>query len=133
MMQSLMAMMVCCGNGAVRRGEKGGGKKSGKGARSYIKKRNCATLERNMPKGSCKVLVLLVHPRTTDEQFEGHMKQAGPIIAVHWTGKTSAEVLYKEKASEAKAAELHGTTIHGCSCKKICIVIDKIIKIKYSY
>merc|ERR1712086_443676 len=50
---------------------------------------------------------------TTDEQFEGHMKQAGPIHKVEWITKGKAIVVYKKKASVAKAAALDNTTIDG--------------------
>merc|ERR1711901_18033 len=67
------------------------------------------------PPGSCRVLVLGFDFGTTDEQFEGHMSQAGPIHAVHWVNKGKAVVVYKKKAAKAKAAELNGSTIDGNS------------------
>merc|ERR1719156_416720 len=39
------------------------------------------------PPGSCRVYVIGFDFGTTDEQFEGHMKKAGPIHAVHWISK----------------------------------------------
>merc|ERR1711979_47847 len=65
------------------------------------------------PKGSCRVLVLGFDFGTTDEQFEGHMEQAGPIHAVHWLTKGKAVVVYKKKSSKKKAAELNETVIDG--------------------
>merc|ERR1711941_122790 len=65
------------------------------------------------PAGSCRVLVLGFDFGTTDEQFEGHMKTAGPIHAVHWITKGKAVVVYKKKSSASKAKELDNTTIDG--------------------
>merc|ERR1711953_1232823 len=62
------------------------------------------------PAGSCRVFVIGFDFGTTDEQFEGHMKKAGPIHAVHWVTKGKAIVVYKKKASAAKAADLNNTT-----------------------
>merc|ERR1711879_458775 len=67
------------------------------------------------PKGSCRVLVLGFDFGTTDEQFEAHMKQAGPIHTVHWLNKGKAVVVYRNKSSKVKAGELDGTTIDGNS------------------
>merc|ERR1712188_344356 len=67
------------------------------------------------PPGSCRVYVIGFDFGTTDEQFEGHMKQAGPIHAVHWVSKGKAVVVYKKKASAQKAAALNQTTIDGNS------------------
>merc|ERR1739845_109113 len=65
------------------------------------------------PKGSCRVFVIGFDFGTTDEQFEGHMEQAGPIHAVHWVTKGKAVVVYKNKSSAAKAAALNETIIDG--------------------
>merc|ERR1712046_261663 len=55
------------------------------------------------PAGSGRVFVRGFDFGTTDEQFEGHMSAAGEIHAVHWVTKGSAMVVYKKKASAAKA------------------------------
>merc|ERR1719198_1382746 len=67
------------------------------------------------PEGSVRVLVMGFDFGTTDEQFEGHMGQAGEIHAVHWINKGKAVVVYKEEASAAKAKELDQSTIEGNS------------------
>merc|ERR1719231_1489523 len=87
---------------------KGKGKKRGFG-----KKQRTDGHTDEDPAGSCRVLVLGFDFGTTDEQFEGHMKKAGPIHAVHWITKGKAVVVYKKKGAKAKAAELDGTTIDG--------------------
>merc|ERR1711988_1288776 len=90
--------------GVVRR--KGGGKGGGK-------KQKRTDSRDGDPAGSCRVLVLGFDLGTTDEQFEGHMKKAGPIHTVHWITKGKAVVVYKKKAAATKAATLDGTTIDG--------------------
>merc|ERR1719158_524428 len=92
--------------GTVRR--KGGGKSGGE-------KRKRTDSRDDDPAGSCRVLVLGMDFSTTDEQFEGHMKQAGPIHAVYWIKKGKAVVVYKKQGAAAKAAALDGTTIDGNS------------------
>merc|ERR1711979_13933 len=93
-------------------GGKSGGKK-GSVRKSDGEKRKRTDSRDDDPKGSVRVLVRGFDFGTTDEQFEGHMKQAGPIHAVHWTTKGSAVVVYKKKAAATKAAALDGTTIDG--------------------
>merc|ERR1712232_1203932 len=88
---------------------KGGSKGSGPGG----KKKRTDSHEDEDPAGSCRVFVIGFDFGTTDEQFEGHMKKAGPIHTVHWVTKGKAIVVYKKKASAAKAAELNNTTIAG--------------------
>merc|ERR1719284_1178329 len=96
------------GGGGGRRGNfrKGGGKKGGP-------KRQRTDSRDDDPPGSCRVYVLGMDRGTTDEQFEGHMKQAGPIHTVHWITKCKAVVVYKKKSSAAKALELNETVIEG--------------------
>merc|ERR1719222_1326880 len=105
-------MMGGGGGGGGTRGKfgKGGGKRGGKG-----EERKRTDSREDDPPGSCRVLVMGFDFGTTDEQFEGHMKQAGPIHAVHWCTKAKAVVVYKKKSSKAKAAELDKTTIDGNS------------------
>merc|ERR1712050_457280 len=106
MMQMLKAMM----------GGKGGGKSGGKKGsvrKSDGEKRKRTDSRDDDPPGSCRVLVLGFDFGTTDEQFEGHMEQAGPIHAVHWITKGKAVVVYKKKAAAAKAAALNETIIDG--------------------
>merc|ERR1739845_40027 len=67
------------------------------------------------PAGSARVFVIGFDFGTTDEQFEGHMEQAGPIHTVHWITKGKAVVVYKKKAAAAKAAALDGSTVDGNS------------------
>merc|ERR1712176_44414 len=90
-----------------------GGK--GKKGRGGPKKLRTESHPDEDPAGSCRVLVMGFDFGTTDEQFEGHMKQAGPIHAVHWINKGKAVVVYKKKAAAAKAAALDGSTIEGNS------------------
>merc|ERR1712194_869860 len=90
---------------------KGKGKKGGSGPK---KKRTDSHSDED-PAGSCRVFVIGFDFGTTDEQFEGHMQQAGPIHGVHWVTKGKAIVVYKKKASAAKAAALNETTIEGNS------------------
>merc|ERR1712039_1151335 len=103
-----MGMMGGHGSRKGGAGRKGGGVRKGDG-----EKRKRTDSRDDDPKGSCRVLVLGFDFGTTDEQFEGHMKQAGPIHAVHWLTKGKAVVVYKKKSSAAKAAELDNTTIDG--------------------
>ena len=94
---------------AVKKGKgKGKGKKSGGG-----EKQQRTDTRDGDPAGSCRVFVIGFDFGTTDEQFEGHMEQAGPIHTVHWVTKGKAVVVYKKKASAAKAAALNETTIDG--------------------
>merc|ERR1719229_483687 len=93
-----------------RKGSRKGGVRKGGG-----EKRKRTDSRDDDPKGSCRVFVLGFDFGTTDEQFEEHMKQAGPIHAVHWTTKGSAVVVYKNKQSAAKAAALDNSTIEGNS------------------
>merc|ERR1711879_658316 len=86
----------------------GGGRGGGRG-----QKRKRTESREDDPKGSVRVFVRGFDFGTTDEQFEGHMKQAGPIHAVYWTSKGSAVVVYKRRAAKAKAAALDGTVIDG--------------------
>merc|ERR1712107_424505 len=92
-------------------GKGGKGKCKGKGKKGGQKRTDSHADED--PKGSCRVFVIGFDFGTTDEQFEGHMKQAGPIHAVHWVTKGKAVVVYKKKSSAAKAAELNNTVIDG--------------------
>merc|ERR1739845_110042 len=92
----------------------GGGKVKGKGkGKSGGEKRKRTDSRDDDPKGSVRVLVNGFDFGTTDEQFEGHMEQAGPIHAVHWITKGKAVVVYKKKSSAKKAAELNETIIDG--------------------
>merc|ERR1712204_12422 len=93
----------------------GGKGKGGKGKKGHggPKKQRTDSHEDEDPAGSCRVLVLGFDFGTTDEQFESHMKQAGPIHAVHWVTKGKAVVVYKKKNSKAKAAALNETVIDG--------------------
>eukprot|EP00747_Dinoflagellata_sp_TGD_P047500 gnl/TRDRNA2_/TRDRNA2_145041_c0_seq4.p1 gnl/TRDRNA2_/TRDRNA2_145041_c0~~gnl/TRDRNA2_/TRDRNA2_145041_c0_seq4.p1 ORF type:complete len:187 (-),score=26.95 gnl/TRDRNA2_/TRDRNA2_145041_c0_seq4:91-651(-) len=53
---------------------------------------------------------------TTDEQFEGHMSQAGTIERVQWCTKGSAVVTFSSKAeAETAISTLNATTIPGNS------------------
>merc|ERR1719277_2844808 len=93
-----------------------GGKGKGKSTKvkgGAFEKRKRTDSRDDDPPGSCRVFVRGFDFGTTDEQFEGHMKQAGPIHAVHWTTKGSAVVVYKKKAAAAKAAALDGSIIDG--------------------
>eukprot|EP00928_Gymnodinium_smaydae_P056296 TRINITY_DN396_c0_g1_i1.p2 TRINITY_DN396_c0_g1~~TRINITY_DN396_c0_g1_i1.p2 ORF type:complete len:124 (+),score=32.18 TRINITY_DN396_c0_g1_i1:75-446(+) len=92
---------------------KGKGTSKGKVKGGGFEKRKRTDSRDDDPPGSCRVFVRGFDFGTTDEQFEGHMKQAGPIHAVYWTTKGSAVVVYKKKMSKAKAAALDGTTIDG--------------------
>merc|ERR550537_2001934 len=73
---------------------KKGGKSGGKGK----KRKRTESHEDEDPPGSCRVFVRGFDFGTTDEQFEGHMKQAGPIHAVYWKSKGEAVIVYKKKA-----------------------------------
>merc|ERR1712085_36164 len=88
---------------------KGKGKKGGSGEKP---KRTDSHSDED-PAGSCRVFVIGFDFGTTDEQFEGHMKQAGPIHAVHWITKGKAVVVYKKKNSAVKAAALTESVIDG--------------------
>jgi len=66
------------------------------------------------PAGSGRVFVRGFDFGTSDEQLEGHMSTAGRIHTVHWVNKGNAVVVYKSKASVAKAISmLDNTTIPG--------------------
>merc|ERR1712139_672605 len=85
----------------------------GKGKTGGGKKKRTDSHPDEDPAGSCRVFVIGFDFGTTDEQFEGHMEQAGPIHAVHWVTKGKAIVVYKKKSSAAKAADLTGSIIDG--------------------
>merc|ERR1719203_1779510 len=94
----------------------GGGKSWGKGSFGGKPKRQGGDHKDEDPAGSGRVFVRGFDFGTDDEQFEGHMKAADPIHAVHWVTKGSAVVVYKKKASAIKAAStLDKTTIDGNS------------------
>merc|ERR1719337_175635 len=102
-----MRQMMGGGGGGGRTFRKKGGGKSGGEKRKRTESRD------DDPAGSCRVLVMGFDFGTTDEQFEGHMKQAGPIHTVHWITKGKAVVVYKKKSSAKRAKELNETTIDG--------------------
>merc|ERR1712217_896131 len=106
MMQLLKALVGGGGGG-------GGGGWKGKGGGGGQKRKRTDCHEDEDPKGSCRVFVMGFDFGTTDEQLEGHMKQAGPIHTVHWVTKGKAVIVYKNKAAKAKAAALNGSTIDG--------------------
>merc|ERR1719265_3110499 len=88
--------------------------KQGKGwGKGGVKQQRTDRHENEDPPGSCRVYVIGFDFGTTDEQFEAHMGTAGPIHAVHWVTKAKAVVVYKNKASAAKAAALNETVIAG--------------------
>merc|ERR1719498_1586075 len=91
----------------VKKGKGGGG---GGGGRKRTDRH-----EDEDPAGSVRVFVIGFDFGTTDEQLEGHMKKAGPIHTVHWVTKGKAIIVYKKKASAAKAAALNETVIEGNS------------------
>merc|ERR1711879_43473 len=105
MMEMMKKMMGGVGG---TRGKFGKGGRKGGGKRKRTDRH-----EDEDPAGSCRVLVYGFDFGTTDEQFEDHMKQAGPIHAVHWITKGKAVVVYKKKSSASKAKELDNTTIDG--------------------
>merc|ERR1740139_1252652 len=86
-----------------------------KGKGNGDRKQRTDSHEDEDPAGSVRVYVIGFDFGTTDEQLEGHMKRAGPIHTVHWVTKGKAVVVYKKKASAAKAAALNETTIDGNS------------------
>merc|ERR1712176_1139711 len=114
--QQMMTMMQQMMNGASGgRGVIKTGMSGGKGAnkKNLQSKRDDSAAD---PAGSGRVYVRGFDFGTTDEQLEGHMSQAGPIHTVHWITKGSAMVVYKRKASAAKAvSSLDKTTIDGNS------------------
>eukprot|EP00747_Dinoflagellata_sp_TGD_P047498 gnl/TRDRNA2_/TRDRNA2_145041_c0_seq2.p1 gnl/TRDRNA2_/TRDRNA2_145041_c0~~gnl/TRDRNA2_/TRDRNA2_145041_c0_seq2.p1 ORF type:complete len:187 (-),score=33.13 gnl/TRDRNA2_/TRDRNA2_145041_c0_seq2:91-651(-) len=66
--------------------------------------------------GSARVFVRGFDFGTTDEQFEGHMSQAGTIERVQWCTKGSAVVTFSSKAeAETAISTLNATTIPGNS------------------
>eukprot|EP00747_Dinoflagellata_sp_TGD_P047497 gnl/TRDRNA2_/TRDRNA2_145041_c0_seq1.p1 gnl/TRDRNA2_/TRDRNA2_145041_c0~~gnl/TRDRNA2_/TRDRNA2_145041_c0_seq1.p1 ORF type:complete len:279 (-),score=55.89 gnl/TRDRNA2_/TRDRNA2_145041_c0_seq1:108-944(-) len=66
--------------------------------------------------GSARVFVRGFDFGTTDEQFEGHMSQAGTIERVQWCTKGSAIVTFSSMAEAENAIELLSeTTIPGNS------------------
>jgi RNA recognition motif-containing protein len=68
------------------------------------------------PAGSGRVFVRGFDFGTTDEMFESHMKQAGPVHKIHWVTKGSEVVVYKKAASAQKASvQLNGSTLAGNS------------------
>merc|ERR1719163_285472 len=100
-MNMMMKMMGGGGGGGRGNFRKGGGKSGGA-------KRKRTDSRDDDPPGSCRVYVMGMDFGTTDKQFEGHMKQAGPIHAVYWRTKGKAVVVYKKEGSAAKAAALDG-------------------------
>merc|ERR1712186_259391 len=89
-------------------GHKGASKGKGKG---QGKQRDHSDED---PAGSGRVFVRGFDFGTTDEELEGHMSQAGKIHTVHWVNKGNAVVVFKKKASAAKAvSQLDNTTIDG--------------------
>merc|ERR1712137_864771 len=99
----------------VKQGKGKGFGKGRKGGKGGPKKQRTDSHPDEDPAGSCRVFVIGFDFGTTDEQFEGHMGQAGPIHAVHWVTKGKAIVVYKKKSSAKKAAELNETVIDGNS------------------
>merc|ERR1712066_1059321 len=97
----------------------------GKGKKGGGKKKRTDSHEDEDPPGSCRVLVLGFDFGTTDEQFEGHMSQAGPIHAVHWITKGKAVVVYQNQSSAAEAAALNETTIEGNTRYITVVTSDK--------
>merc|ERR1712113_381474 len=93
-------------------GGKGWGSKSSFTGGAFEKRKRTDSRDDDPP-GSCRVFVRGFDFGTTDEQFEEHMKVAGPIHEVHWTSKGSAVVVYKKKFSAKKAAALDNSTIDG--------------------
>merc|ERR1712190_326123 len=89
---------------------KGSGKGKGKGKG---KKKRTDSHEDEDPPGSCRVLVIGFDFGTTDEQFEGHMSQAGTIHKVHWINGGKAVVVYEEADAAVQAAALDKSTIDG--------------------
>lgn len=88
-----------------------GGKSFGKGGKGKSGKPSGRDSD---PPGCGRVFVRGFDFGTDDEQFEGHMKTAGPIHAVSWVTKGSALVIYKKQASAVKAVStLNGTIIAG--------------------
>eukprot|EP00930_Biecheleria_cincta_P053205 TRINITY_DN385_c0_g1_i1.p1 TRINITY_DN385_c0_g1~~TRINITY_DN385_c0_g1_i1.p1 ORF type:complete len:127 (-),score=29.73 TRINITY_DN385_c0_g1_i1:208-588(-) len=103
----------------------GKGKAKGKGkGKGNGKKRTDGHPDEDPP-NSCRVYVIGFDIGTTDEQFEGHMKQAGPIHAVHWVSKCKAVVVYKKKSSLSKAQDLNETVIDGNERYITVITSDK--------
>merc|ERR1739845_290791 len=94
------------GSGGSKKTAKSGGDKK----KSSGETRKRTDSRDNDPAGSCRVYVIGFDRGTTDEQFEGHMKQAGPINSVHWVSKCKAVVVSKKKSSAAKAKELSKST-----------------------
>lgn len=106
--QWLLDAIQGAGFGGGKSWGKGGGRSKGKGGGGDHKDED--------PAGSGRVFVRGFDFGTDDAQFEAHMKTAGPIHRVHWVTKGSAVVVYKKKASAAKAASnLNQTTIEGNS------------------
>jgi len=65
------------------------------------------------PVGSGRVFVRGFDFGTTDDQLEGHMRTAGPILSIQRIDKGSAIVIYKRMASAVNAAELNKSVIDG--------------------
>merc|ERR1712187_874259 len=109
----LMKMMGGGGGGGWKKGGGGGGWKKGGVKKDGNGKKRTDSHDDEDPKGSCRVFVMGFDFGTTDEQLEGHMKQAGPIHTVHWVTKGKAVIVYKNKAAKAKAAARNELTIDG--------------------
>merc|ERR1712050_529438 len=90
-----------------------GGFGKGKKGKGGGKKKRTDSHPDEDPAGSCRVLVMGFDFGTTDEQFEGHMSQAGAIHAVHWITKGKAVVVYEKKSSAAAAQALSESIIEG--------------------
>merc|ERR1712137_1511035 len=97
----------------VKQGKGKGFGKGRKGGKGGPKKQRTDSHPDEDPAGSCRVLVFGFDFGTTDEQFEGHMSQAGTIHTVHWINKGKAVVVYEEEEAAAQAAELNETVIEG--------------------
>merc|ERR550537_1872120 len=82
------------------KGGKGKGKSKVKGG--AFEKRQRTDSRDDDPPGSCRVFVRGFDFGTTDEQFEKHMKKAGPIHAVHWTTKGKAASCTKRNLRHQK-------------------------------
>lgn len=112
--------LLSLGGGGKGKGKGAVGKGSvGKGAISAIPKgssKGTSGKGKSDPAGSGRVFVRGFDFETPDEQLLQHMKKAGPIAAVHYVTKGSANVVFKDKAAALKAIRiLHGTTIPGNS------------------
>jgi RNA recognition motif-containing protein len=75
------------------------------------------------PVGSGRVLVRGFDFGTSDEQLLSHMSKAGPIHAVHFQTKGNAHVVYKNKASAAKAVSILGNSIIPGNSRYIDVIM----------